>query len=61
MHKYTPKQEAINAIEGLRDDAALNEIAYRHYVLSKAQQGLQDIYANRVIPADQLASEIEQW
>ena len=61
MQTHSAKQEAISAIERLPDDAPLDEIVYRLYVLNKAQQGLQDIDAGRVIPAEQLAREIEQW
>ena len=61
MHAHTAKQEAINAIERLPDNAPLDEIVYRLYVLNKVQQGLQDIDAGRVISGEQLAQEIEQW
>jgi predicted transcriptional regulator len=61
MQTHSAKQEAIEAIERLPDNAPLDEIVYRLYALNKIQQGLQDIDAGRIIPADQLAREIEQW
>jgi predicted transcriptional regulator len=61
MRAHTAKQDAIEAIERLPDSAPLDEIVYRLYVLNKVQQGLQDIDGGRVIPAEQLAREIEQW
>ena len=61
MHAHTAKQDAINAIERLSDSAPLDEIVYRLYVLNKAQQGLKDIDAGRVVSGEELASEIEQW
>lgn len=61
MRTQTPKQEALDAIENLPDDVPLGEIVYRLYVLSKAQQGLKDIDAGRVVSTDELAREIESW
>lgn len=61
MHAHTAKQEAIEAIERLPDNVALDEIVYRLYVLNKVRQGLQDVDAGRGIPSEELAREIEQW
>ena len=61
MHAQTPKQDALHTIERLPDDVPLDEIVYRLYVLSKAQQGVKDIDANRTVPTDELAREIEAW
>ena len=61
MQTHSAKQEAIEAIERLPDNVRFDEILYRLLVLNKVQQGLQDIDAGRVIPAEQLAHEIEQW
>jgi predicted transcriptional regulator len=61
MQNHSPKQEAISAIERLPDDAPLDEIVYRLYVLNKVQKGLQDIDAGRTISGDELAQEIEAW
>ena len=61
MHAHSAKQDAIHAIERLPDDAPFDEIVYRLYVLNKVQQGLQDIDADRTVPAEELAREIEAW
>jgi hypothetical protein len=61
MQETNAKLEAIRAIERLPDNVPLDEIVYRLYVLNKAHQGLADVDANRTIPSDQLAREIEQW
>ena len=61
MQSHTAKQQAIEAIEQLPDNVALDEIVYRLYVLNKVHQGLDDINAGRVISSDVLAAEIEQW
>ena len=52
---------AIEAIERLPDNVALDEIVYRPYVLNKVKQGIKDIDAGRTISSDELAREIEQW
>lgn len=61
MHAHTAKQEAIEAIEQLPDNVALDEIVYRLNVLNKVRQGMQDIEAGRTLSSDALAREIEQW
>ena len=61
MHAHNAKQDAIHAIEQLPDDAPLDEIVYRLFVLNKIQQGLRDIDAGRTIKHDELAQEIEAW
>jgi hypothetical protein len=61
MHAHTAKQDAIEAIEQLPDNVAMDEIVYRLYVLNKVRQGLQDIEAGRGISSEELEREIEQW
>ena len=61
MDSHSAKQEAIDAIERLPDDVALDEIVYRLYVLNKVRRGLQDVEAGRCISSEELAGEIEQW
>ena len=61
MQVHTAKQQAIEAIEQLHDDVALDEIVYRLYVLNKARQGLDDVSAGRVVSSEARAAEIEQW
>lgn len=61
MHAHTAKQEAIEAIERLPDNVALDEIVYRLYVLNKVRQGLKDVEAGRGTSSEALAREIEQW
>jgi predicted transcriptional regulator len=61
MHAYTAKQDAIEAIQRLPDNVALEEIVYRLYVINKVRLGMQDIDAGRGISSEELAREIEQW
>ena len=61
MQGHTAKQQAIEAIEQLPDNVALDEIVYRLHVLNKVHQGLEDVGAGRVVSSEALAAEIEQW
>jgi hypothetical protein len=58
---HTAKQQAIEAIEQLPDNVALDEIVYRLYVLKQVHQGLDYVGAGRVVSSEALAAEIEQW
>ena len=61
MQTHSAKQQAIEAIEQLPDNVALDEIVYRLYVLNKVHRGLDDADAGRVVSSETLAAEIEQW
>ena len=61
MEAPSAKQQAIEAIEQLPDNVALDEIVYRLYLLNKVRQGLEDVDAGRVVPSEALSREIEQW
>lgn len=61
MHAHSAKQDAIEAIQRLPDNVALEEIVYRLYVINKVRLGMQDIDAGRGISSEELAREIEQW
>ena len=55
------KQEAIHTITQLPDDVDMDEIMYRLYVLDKIRKGQDDIAKGRVISAEDLKREIDQW
>ena len=61
MQTHSAKQQAIEAIEKLPDNVALDEIVYRLYVLNKVHQGLEDVETGNVVSDETLAAEIEQW
>jgi hypothetical protein len=61
MQTHTAKQEAIETIARLPDNVPLDEIIYRLHVLSKVQQGREDIETGRVMSSNELAREIEAW
>lgn len=55
------KQDALNTINQLPDNADMDEIMYRLYVLDKVRKGQDDVEHGRLTPADDLKHEIEQW
>ncbi|HPB82533.1 MAG TPA: hypothetical protein PK200_10905 [Spirochaetota bacterium] len=55
------KQEAINAISTLPDDATIEDIMYRLYVIDKVHAGLDDVKNGRVITTEELEKEIQTW
>jgi len=57
----TIKQEAINAISSLPDNATIEDIMYRLYVIDKVHAGLDDVRNGRVISSEELKREIQTW
>ena len=55
------KQEAIDTISKLPDDANMEEIMYRLYVLDKVQKGQEAIKQGKTISSDELQREIDTW
>ncbi len=55
------KKEALDSIAKLPDDADMDEIMYRLYVLDKVRKGREAVAAGHTIPHDELKREIEQW
>jgi hypothetical protein len=55
------KQDALETLKQLPDDADLDEIMYRLYVLDKVRKGRDDVTQGRTIDHADLKREIEQW
>jgi hypothetical protein len=55
------KQEALETIGKLPDDADMDEIMYRLYVLDKVRKGQKAVEDGRTITSKDLKSEIETW
>ena len=61
MHARTDKQDAIELIEQLPEDAPMDEIVYRLRVLDNIRRGMQDVDAGCGVLSEELAREIEHW
>lgn len=55
------KQDALEAIDKLPDDADFDEIMYRLYVLDKVRKGQEAADQGRTISSENLKAEIESW
>lgn len=57
----TLKQEAINAISTLPDDASIDDIMYRLYVIDKVSRSREEVKKGKTITIDELRREIQSW
>jgi predicted transcriptional regulator len=57
----TLKTDAINAISSLPDNATVEDMMYRLYVIDKVHKGEQAIRDGRFISTDDLKKEIDSW
>lgn len=55
------KKEAINVIANLPEDADMEEIMYRLYVLENIRRGQEDAEKGNTTPADQVLRDIQSW
>ncbi|PKM45195.1 MAG: hypothetical protein CVV05_07440 [Gammaproteobacteria bacterium HGW-Gammaproteobacteria-1] len=55
------KQDALETIEKLPDDADMDEIMYRLYVLDKIRKGQEAVEQGRTTSSEALKREIESW
>ena len=55
------KKEAMNTLANLPDDADIDEIMYRLFVLDKIRKGQAAVEQGRTINHEDLKREIQQW
>lgn len=55
------KKQALDTIAKLPDDADIDEIMYRLYVIDKLRKSREAIEQGKVISHEELKREIEQW
>ena len=61
MQAHTTKQEALEAIQRLPDDASTEQIMYRLYVLENIRQGQQDTAEGNTQLAEEVLKDIQTW
>ncbi|MBV1787185.1 hypothetical protein KQ940_03875 [Marinobacterium sp. D7] len=59
--QQTLKQEALESLQHLPDDADIDEIMYRLYVIDKLHKSREAINEGDTINHEDLKREIEQW
>ncbi|MCB2263765.1 MAG: hypothetical protein LGR52_12645 [Candidatus Thiosymbion ectosymbiont of Robbea hypermnestra] len=57
----TAKQEALDTIQRLPDNADTEEIIYRLYVLENIRRGQQDAAEGNTQPAEEVLKDIQSW
>lgn len=55
------KQDALNTINQLPDNADMEEIIYRLYVLDKVRKGQQAVELAETLTSDELKRDIDSW
>ena len=55
------KQQALETIGKLPDDAGMDEIMYRLYVLDKIRKGREAGEQGRAVTSEELKCEIDTW
>ena len=58
---HAAKQEALETIGKLPDDADMDEIMYRLYVLDKIRKGQEAVEQGRTLTSEELKREIDSW
>ncbi len=61
MQSHNAKQEALDAIQRLPDNADTEEIMYRLYVLENIRRGQQDAANGNTQPAEEVLKDIQTW
>lgn len=58
---HTAKQDALEIIQKLPNDADMEEIMYRLYVLDKIRRGQSDIERGETVEVAELQQEMDAW
>ena len=61
MLAHTLKQDALETLQRLPDDADIEEIMYRLYVLENIRRGQQEAEQGKTTDAEQLLQDIQTW
>lgn len=56
-----PKQAVLEMVQGLPDDASLEDIQYHLFVLQKIERGLEDAEAGRVVSQEEMEKRFVRW
>lgn len=57
----TPKQDALRVLDGLPEDASLEDIQYHLYVLQRITRGREDVAAGRIVAQDEIERRMARW
>ena len=57
----TAKEQLLQILEELPENASLEDIQYHIYVRQKIQQGLDDVDAGRGVPHEEVEKRLSKW
>jgi predicted transcriptional regulator len=57
----TAKQDARRVLDGLPEEASLEDIQYHLYVLQRIERGREDAKAGRTVPQDEVERRLAKW
>ncbi len=57
----TAKQDVRRVLDGLPEEASLEDIQYHLYVLQRIERGREDVEAGRVMPQDEVEQRLARW
>ena len=58
---HAAKQEALETIGKLPEDADMDEIMYRLYILDKIRKGQEAVERGHTVNSEELKREIDSW
>jgi predicted transcriptional regulator len=61
MQAQNAKQDALDAIQRMPEDADTEEIMYRLYVLGKIRKGQEAAERGETLTSEELKREIDSW
>jgi predicted transcriptional regulator len=61
MQAQTLKQDVLETLQSLPDNADIEEIMYRLYVLENIRRGQQDAEQGKSVAAEQVLRDIQTW
>ncbi len=55
------EQDVRRVLDGLPEEASLEDIQYHLYVLQRIERGREDVEAGRVLPQDEVEQRLARW
>lgn len=55
------REEIINALQQLPEDAGLEEAMEQLYLLHKVERGIQEADAGQTVPIEEVRRQVAQW
>ena len=57
----TAKHDARKILDGLPEEASLEDIQYHLYVLQRIERGREDVVAGRIVSQDEVEQRLAKW